>query len=175
MRLRAPAIAYLLLQQHAPRVLNVPLDLDQELHGLLAVKQTVVVRQSQVHHWPGLHLAVHNYSTFLDSVKTQDGGLGQIDDGRTHKGTEDTTVADCERAAGHVLQSQFAVAGLQNLQLASQLRPKNCTSPPIKCYLTFLPKSAMALSMPTISSVFAFRTTGVTRPFSVATATLTST
>lgn len=40
---------------------------------------------------------------------------------------------------------------------------------------TFLPRSAMDFSMPIISNDSAFRTTGVTRPFSVATATLMST
>lgn len=40
---------------------------------------------------------------------------------------------------------------------------------------TFLPKSAIDFSIPTKSSASVFRTTGVTRPFSVATATLIST
>lgn len=40
---------------------------------------------------------------------------------------------------------------------------------------TFLPISAMAFSIPMMSFVSAFLTTGVTRPFSVATATLIST
>ena len=40
---------------------------------------------------------------------------------------------------------------------------------------TFLPRVAMAFSIPTRLRDSAFRTTGVTRPFSVATATLIST
>ncbi len=40
---------------------------------------------------------------------------------------------------------------------------------------TFLPRSEMACSMPIMSIDSAFRTTGVTRPFGVATATLMST
>ena len=41
--------------------------------------------------------------------------------------------------------------------------------------ITFLPRSAMDFSMPTRSMDSVLRTTGVTRPFSVATATLMST
>lgn len=44
------------VQQQHPRVLHHRFDLSQEGHRLSAVDQTVVVRQSHVHHRPDLHL-----------------------------------------------------------------------------------------------------------------------
>lgn len=107
-----PTLRNSTLQQHAPGVLDELLDLHQELDGLLAVEQTVVVGQSQVHHGPGLDLAVHNDGALLDGVETQDRGLGQVDDGRAHERAEDTSVADGESTASHVLERELAVACL---------------------------------------------------------------
>lgn len=100
------------LQQHASRVLNVLLDLHQELDSLLAVKQTVIVSQSQVHHGPGLDLAVHNDSALLDRVKSEDRGLGEVDDGCAHERAENTPVADGEGTASHILERELSIACL---------------------------------------------------------------
>lgn len=105
-------------QQHAPGILDVLLDLDQELDGLLAIEQTVVVRQGEVHHGSALNLAVHNHGAVLDGMQAQDGGLGQVDDGRAHQGAEDTAVADGKGTASHVFQRKLAVACLKWTQVS---------------------------------------------------------
>lgn len=121
---------YLHSQQQAARVLNVVLDLDQKGDSLLAVKQTVVVGQSNNHDRADLDLSVDSDGLLLNGVKTEDSSLGEVDDGGTEEGTvimkletsksreshnhspEDTTVRDGKSAASHILNGELAVAGL---------------------------------------------------------------
>lgn len=114
--------------------------------------------------------------------------LGNVDDGCTHQRAEDTTlrqvsrvilkhtktggkrtyVTDGEGTTGHVFNGQLVVTSLLHVS-------KPDIPPPEEQLLTFFPRSAMAFSIPTRSLPSVLRTTGVTRPFSVATATLMST
>ena len=105
-------IAMLNLQQHATGILDELLDLDEELHCLPAIQQTVVVGQCQVHHRPDLNLSVDGDWLILDGVKTQDSSLGKVDDRGTHQRTENAAVADGECSTGHILNRELAVAGL---------------------------------------------------------------
>ena len=107
------SIATLNLQQHATRILDVLLDLHEELHGLPAVKQTVVVGQRQVHHRSDLNLSVDSNWLLLDGVKPQHSSLGKVDNGGTHQRTEDTTIADSESSSCHILNRELAVTGLE--------------------------------------------------------------
>lgn len=128
----------------------------------------MVVREGEVHHRPDLDLAVDGDRLLLDGVQAEHGGLREVDDGRAHERAEDAAVADGEGAAGHVLDGELVVARLE--ESVSTVVDKLELQ-----HLTFLPSSAMAFSMPTISRASALRTTGVTNPFSVETATLMST
>lgn len=118
-------------------------------------------------HGSGFWFAVDHDYFVIDGMQTQYSSLRQIDDWGTKERSKDASVADSVSTAGHVLDGQLVVASLwldQSSVKASET-----------IVLTFLPSSEIAASIPTMSSVSAFRTTGVTRPFSVATATLTST
>ena len=99
-------------EEHLAGVLDVLLDLDEEGDGFPAIKKTVVVGEGEVHHGADLDLAVDGDGTLLDGVKTQDGGLGQVDDGGTVERTEDTTVGDGEGTASHVLNGELVVTSL---------------------------------------------------------------
>lgn len=102
------------LQKHASGILNVLLHLDQELHRFSAVQQSVIVGESQVHHRPDLNLAVDGNGSLLDGMETKNGTLGEVDDGSTHERAENTTVADCEGTASHVLDGQFVITSLES-------------------------------------------------------------
>lgn len=101
-----------LLQEHSPGVFNVLLDLDKELHGFPSIEQTVVICKRQIHHRANLHFSVDNHGAILDGVETQDGTLGQVDDGGSHQRAKDTAVADSKCAASHILNSELVVASL---------------------------------------------------------------
>jgi hypothetical protein len=90
-----------------------------------------------------------------------------------------------EGATGHVLQTQLVVTSLTKKKRRVRdgrmsTRPPPLTTPRnprarLAQKLTFLPNPAMACSISTNPIPSAFLTTGVTKPFSVATATLRST
>lgn len=160
-----------LKKQHLPRVLDKLLDLDEESDGLPTIKQTVVVSQGEVHHRSDFNLAVDGDGLVLDGVETEDGGLGKVDDGGAHERAKDATVADGEGSSGHVFNGELVVTGLEkHNEVSTELLGKISS-----IRLTFFPRLAISLSMPTMSRLSAFLTTGVTRPFSVATATEMST
>lgn len=106
-----------LRKQHLPRVLDKLLDANKESNGFPAIQQTVVVGQGKVHHRTDLDLAVDDDGLVLDGVETEDGGLGQVDDGSAHEGAKDAAVADGEGAAGHVFDGELVVAGLLEIML----------------------------------------------------------
>ena len=86
-------------QQESSRVLDLVLHTHQEGHRLSAVDQTVIVGQRQVHHRPGLDLAVlGDHGAHLRGVHAEDGALGRVDDGRTEQRAEHTTVGYREGA-----------------------------------------------------------------------------
>lgn len=128
----------------------------------------MVVCESEVHHGADFDFSVDSDRLVLDGVETEDSSLWEVDDGSSEHGAEDTTVGDGESAASHVFDGKLVVASLSKSAYVS-------FSYILLIMLTFLPRSAIAFSMPTMSKLSAFRTTGVTRPFSVATATLMST
>ncbi|KAG9912380.1 putative dihydrolipoamide succinyltransferase, partial [Aureobasidium melanogenum] len=99
-------------EEHLAGVLDVLLDLDKEGDSFSAVKKTVVVGEGEVHHGADLDLAVNSDGALLDGVETQDGGLGQVDDGSTVERTEDTTVGDGEGTTGHILNGELVVTSL---------------------------------------------------------------
>jgi hypothetical protein len=72
----------------------------------------VVVRQGDGHDRPDDNLAVDDDGALGDVVHAEDGGLGEVDDGRAVERAKDAAVRDGERAARHVLHRQLAVAGL---------------------------------------------------------------
>src|SRR5688572_17294195 len=100
------------LQKHAPGVLNVLLDLDKELGGLPSIEKTVVIGECNIHHGADLDLAVNSHGTLLDGVQAEDCTLREVDDGGAHHGSKDSTVADREGTARHVLDGKLVVAGL---------------------------------------------------------------
>ncbi len=110
--LRFPEWRVFVSEKHLARILNVLLDLDQELDGLPAVQQTVVVREGEVHHGTDLDLTVDSNGTVLGGVEAEDGRLGKVDDGGTHQGAKDAAVADGESAASHIFDRELAVASL---------------------------------------------------------------
>lgn len=103
------------LQKHPPGVLNVLLHLDEELHSLPAIQQTVVVGKSQVHHGSDLDLAVDSNGALLDGVEAKNGALGKVDDGSAHERAENAAVADGEGTTSHILDRKLAIAGLINV------------------------------------------------------------
>lgn len=100
------------LQQHPPRVFDVILHLDQELDSLPAIQEPVIVGQGEVHHRSSLDLAIDDDSALLHSMEPKDGGLREVDNGRTHQRAENATVADSEGPTSHVLNSQLPIPGL---------------------------------------------------------------
>jgi len=154
-------------QKHLLWVLDVLLDLDEEGDSFPAIEKTVIVCEREVHHRSNLDLAVDSDWLVLDGVKTEDSGLRKIDDRGTEHGAEDTTVGDGECATGHVLNGELVVTCLHVLVTIVKIIAL--------VMLTFLPREAISFSMPIMSMASALRTTGVTRPFSVATATEMST
>lgn len=72
----------------------------------------MIVGKSQVHHGSRDNLAVDNNGSVLDTVETQDGSLGHVDNGSTVEGAKDTTVGDGESATSHVLKSELTITGL---------------------------------------------------------------
>ena len=56
------------LQEHLPGILDVLLDLDQKLYSLSAVKQTMIIRESQVHHRSDDNLSVDNNWLIVDGM-----------------------------------------------------------------------------------------------------------
>ena len=86
-------------QQESSGVFNLVLDTHQEGHGLSAVNQTVIVGQREVHHRPGLDLAVlGDHGAHLSRVHAQNGALGWVDDGGAEQRAEHTTVGYREGA-----------------------------------------------------------------------------
>jgi hypothetical protein len=53
-------------------------DAYQKGHCLSSIYDTVVVSQSQIHHWPHDYLAVQNHGSILDFVHAQYAALGNI-------------------------------------------------------------------------------------------------
>lgn len=104
-----------LSKEHLPGVLDHLLDADEESNGFTAIEDAVVVGQGEVHHGADLDLAVDGDWLVLDGVQAEDSGLGQVDDGRAHEGAEDAAVRDGEGAAGHVLDGELVVAGLETM------------------------------------------------------------
>lgn len=100
-------------QKHLPWILNILLDLDEESDCFPAIKETVIIRKGEVHHRSDLNLAVDGDRLVLDGVKTQYGGLWQIDNGSTHERSKDATIADGKSTASHVLDSKLVVACLE--------------------------------------------------------------
>ena len=57
-------------------------------------------------------MAVLNHRAVFGRVHTQNGGLGRVDDGGRHHGTESAAVGDREGTAGHFFNAQLTVLGL---------------------------------------------------------------
>src|SRR5690606_6624161 len=100
------------VQQHACRVFQQILDGHQEADCFLAVDQTVVIGQGQIHHRQDDHLTIHGHRALLDLVHTQNGGLRRVYDRRGQQRTEYATVGDGEGTAGHLFHGQLAVTRL---------------------------------------------------------------
>ncbi|KAF1856457.1 hypothetical protein Lal_00048580, partial [Lupinus albus] len=100
------------VQQQTSRVFQQVLDGHQEADGFLAIDQTVIVGQSQVHHRADDHLAVYRHGTLDDVVHAEDGGLRRVDDRGRHHRAEGTAVGDGEGATGHLVDGQLALTGL---------------------------------------------------------------
>ena len=100
------------LQEHFSRVFDILLHLDQERNSLPAVQQSVIIGESKVHHRADFDLSVHLNGAVFDGVEAKYGSLRQVDNGSAHQGTEDTSVADGEGTASHILNGQLAIPGL---------------------------------------------------------------
>ncbi|KAH3664259.1 hypothetical protein OGAPHI_004611 [Ogataea philodendri] len=84
---------------------------ERESNGFSTVQHTVIVGQSNVHHWTNLNLAVHSNRTFLDSVQSKNSSLWHVNNRGTIKRSENTSVGDGESSSGHIFQSQLSVTG----------------------------------------------------------------
>lgn len=127
----------------------------------------MVVGEGEVHHRSDLNLAINSHWLLVDGVKTKDSSLWEVDNGGAHERAKDAAVADGEGTTSHVLDGKLVVTSLRKLAEIYDLV--------MRTNLTFLPSSAIDFSISIMSMLSALRTTGVTRPFGVATATLMST
>src|SRR5277367_5615140 len=103
----------------------------------------MIVSQCQIHHWSDFDLAIDNDSLVFDSMQAQNCSLRQIDYGSAHQRTEDASITDRESASSHILNGELIVTSLNYCQKVKQAV--------IKMVITFLPRSAIAFSMPTRS------------------------
>ena len=99
-------------EQHALRILQLVLDVDQETDRFLAVDDPVVIAECDVHHGCGDHLSIFDNGPFLDGVHAKDRALRRIDDGRGEQRTKYAAVGDGERAALQVIECETALTGL---------------------------------------------------------------
>src|SRR5579872_509982 len=72
----------------------------------------MVIADGQVHHGANDDLPVYDHGSFLDLVHAEDGGLGNIDNGRGHQAAEDASVGNGESAPLHFVHAELVVAGL---------------------------------------------------------------
>lgn len=93
-------------------VLDALLDLSEEEDGLTTVDDSVVVGEGDVHDGAGLNLVANADGAVLDGVHAEDGALGRVDNGGAHHRAENATVGNGEGTAGHVLEADLAIAGL---------------------------------------------------------------
>lgn len=74
-----------ILQEHPARILNVLFDLHQKLHCLSAVKQTMIIGKSQVHHGSDDDLSVDNNWLIVDGMQSKNCCLRKVDDWSSHQ------------------------------------------------------------------------------------------
>src|SRR4029079_11752455 len=103
-------------EQQPGRILEGILDGDQELHGLAAVDDAVIVGQRDVHHGPHHDLAIDHHRAFLGRVHPENSAWRHVDGGRGQQRAECAAVGDGERAAGELLDADLAVARLLRVQ-----------------------------------------------------------
>src|SRR6478672_483127 len=63
------------IEHQARRIFQALLDANQEGHGFLAIDDTVVIGERQIHHRADLDLAADRNRTLLDLVHAQNAGL----------------------------------------------------------------------------------------------------
>lgn len=144
-------------EQHSLGVLHQCLDALQEQDCVLAIQQSVVVGQSEVHHWSCDDLVTSHDWSVDDRVHAEDGRLRRVDDGSSHKRAESASVGDGESAALHVLQRDLSLLALLS-EMSEALSHKSSTSS----------KSWNFIS-------WQFLSTGTSKPVGVETATEMST
>ena len=98
------------MEQGEGGILDKLFDRDEEGNGLFAVDQAVIVGEGEVHHRPNFHLIPDGDRALLDGMKTEDGGLGWIEDGSGENGSVDATIRDGEDATEQVGEREFSVA-----------------------------------------------------------------
>jgi hypothetical protein len=101
-----------ILQEHPARILDVLFDLNQKLHCLSSVEQTMIVGESQVHHGSDDDLSGDNNWLLVDSMQSKNCCLRQIDDWSSHQGAKDSSIADSEASTGHILDCELVVTSL---------------------------------------------------------------
>jgi hypothetical protein len=102
-----------ILQKHPARILDVLLDLDQELHCLSAVKKTMIIGESQVHHGSDDNLSIDNNCLVVDGMQSKNCSLRKVDDWGSHQRAEDSSITDGEGSTSHILDCELVVTSLE--------------------------------------------------------------
>src|SRR5688500_19603517 len=79
-------------QQESSGISDEVLDLHEELHGLAAIDDSMIVGQRDVHHRANHRLSVDRNHPVLDFVETENADLRWIEDRRAHERPEDAAV-----------------------------------------------------------------------------------
>ena len=129
----------------------------KEQDCILAIEQSVVIGECQVHHGTRDYLVASDHGTIDDGVHAEDGALGWVDDGGAHEGSEGAAVGDGESSALHVLDGDLSLLALLS-EVGQALSGSGVTSSKSWNFM-----------------FWQFLRTGTSRPVGVATATEIST
>ena len=111
------------IEQHSSGVFDARLDLLKENNSLSTIDNSMVISQSQVpnshqniyftkfhlHHGSGDNLVFNNNRSVNNGVHTEDSRLRKVDDGSTHKRSENSTVGDGEGTTSQFFRSNLVV------------------------------------------------------------------
>ena len=79
------------------------LDSFEEKNGILTIKKSVIISQSQIHHRSGNDLGTSYNGTVDDRMHSQNSTLRRIKNGSTHQRSESSTIGNSESTTLHIL------------------------------------------------------------------------
>jgi len=161
----------------------------EESNALTSIQQSVIVGESDDHDGSDDDLAIDDDGSFFDGVHAQHSGLRHVDDRCSIERAEDATVRAKKERRGSASRQRQNIQAVKKKTKNDALREHKgggqnthmVKVPPVISSndnlpsLAFFPSAAISFSICTIPIPSTFLTTGVTNPFSVATATLKST